>query len=94
MSEHTPVLVQEVMDLLKPKEGDILLDATLGHGGHAKAFLDAAGKGAKVIGLDADPEAIKVAQKNLSQYGDAITYHEQNFNTLPKAHVHAILFDL
>lgn len=94
MSEHTPVLVQEVLELLAPKPGDILLDATLGHGGHSKAFLDAAGQGAKVIGVDADQEALSIAKETLALYGDAVTYHQGNFFSLPEVQVNAILFDL
>ncbi len=94
MSEHTPVLVKEVLEMFQPKPGDALLDATLGHGGHAKAFLDAAGAGAKVIGVDADEEALNVAKQTLAPYGDSVTYRKQNFVDLPKVQVNAILFDL
>lgn len=94
MSEHIPVLVQEVLSLLEPKPGDTLLDATLGHGGHAKAFLDAAGEGAKVIGIDADEDALNVAKETLAEYGDAATYHKGNYYELPDVQVSAILFDL
>lgn len=94
MSEHTPVLVREVITLLDPKPGDILLDATLGHGGHSKAFLDAAGEGARVIGVDADEAALNVARENLASYGDRVTYIQGNFFTLPDENVNAILFDL
>ena len=102
MSEHVPVLAQEVMNLLEPKAGDTLLDATLGHGGHAKAFLDEAGEDAKVIGVDADEKALEVAKETLAAYGDAVTYHKGNFYELftlsgvegPDLHANAILFDL
>ncbi|MDA1169005.1 MAG: 16S rRNA (cytosine(1402)-N(4))-methyltransferase RsmH [bacterium] len=94
MSDHTPVLVREVIELFHPKPGDVLLDATLGHGGHAKAFLDAAGSGAKVIGIDADEEALTVAKEKLKAFGDNVTYLKQNFAELPDVKVNAILFDL
>lgn len=91
---HVPVLVREVITLLDPKPNDVLLDATLGHGGHAKAFLDAAGNGSKVIGIDADSTALEVAKKSLASYGDRVTYIHGNFYELPKFRVQAILFDL
>jgi 16S rRNA (cytosine1402-N4)-methyltransferase len=94
MSEHIPVLVREVIELLQPKPGHTLLDATLGHGGHAKAFLEAAGDDSTVIGIDADAAALAVARQTLAQYGDRVQFQEGNFLTLPDVTVDAILFDL
>jgi len=94
MIEHIPVLVREVLALIDPKPGDVLLDATLGHGGHAKAFLDAAGEGAKLIGIEADEKALAVAKETLAEYGEAVTYHHGNFYNLPDVQVNAVLFDL
>ncbi len=93
MSEHIPVLVKEVMNLLNPKTGDTLLDATLGHGGHARAFLDAA-QDTRVIGVDADEAALASAKENLIAYGERVTYLLGNFYNLPKEKTQAILFDL
>ncbi len=93
MSEHIPVLVNEVLTLLDPKPGDTLLDATLGHGGHAKAFLDAA-EGTAVIGIDADSAALEIAKQNLAPYGDRVTYHHGNFYELPEEKANAMVFDL
>lgn len=94
MSEHIPVLVHEVLTLLNPRPDDTLLDATLGHGGHAKAFLDAAGDGSRVIGIDADSAALEMAKQTLAPYGDRVTYHLGNFYELPDVRPNAILFDL
>ena len=93
MSEHIPVLVQEVLSFLLPKPGDTLLDATLGHGGHAKAFLDAA-PDTHVIGIDADNAALEIAKQTLASYGDKVTYVHGNFYELPDVQVNAVLFDL
>lgn len=93
MNEHIPVLVNEVLTLLDPKPGDTLLDATLGHGGHAKAFLNAA-PDTKVIGIDADSAALEIAKQNLAPYGDRVTYIHGNFYQVPDVRAHAILFDL
>ncbi len=78
---HTPVLVEEVLDLFQPKQNDTLLDATLGTGGHAAAYLSAA-TGTKVVGLDADPLAIKRARENLKRFTDGVTYVNANFANL------------
>lgn len=83
MSEHIPVLVKEVMALLDPKPDNVLLDGTLGHGGHARAFLQKAGSDSRVIGIDADEQALASAKKNLEEYGDRVTYIHGNFYSLP-----------
>lgn len=93
MSEHIPVLVSEVLELLNPKPGDTLLDATLGHGGHAKAFLDSASD-TKVIGIDADGAALEIAKQTLISYGDRVTYIHSNFYEVPDVRVNAVLMDL
>lgn len=81
---HTPVLVQEVLALFKTQNGDMLLDTTLGNGGHAAAYLKAA-PDTKVVGLDADPLAIIQAKKNLKQFGNRVTYINANFANLNDA---------
>lgn len=64
---HIPVLLREVLEILEPKEGEIVLDCTLGLGGHAKAFAEHIGKGGMLFGLDADKENLQEAQKNLPE---------------------------
>lgn len=72
MSEyHAPVLVDEVIGLLGPERGGVYLDGTLGGGGHAAAVLEAGrSAGARVIGVDRDPEALAAARERLAGYGD------------------------
>lgn len=72
-TSHIPVLVEEVLALFQPKRGDILLDATIGHGGHARAFLESA-QDSRVVGLDADAHALDEAKRNLAQFGKRVTY--------------------
>ncbi len=79
---HTPVLVEKVLAHFQPNNGDYLLDATLGTGGHTKAFLDATAPNGKVVGFDADPSALKQAQKQLSEYGARVSYTNTNFANL------------
>lgn len=94
---HTPVLLKEVTDLLKVKEGDKVIDATLGGGGHTKVFLES---GAFVLGIDLDDEALEYVKKNQG-FDKNLTLVKGNFRDLETiAHlnnfdkVSAILFDL
>jgi 16S rRNA (cytosine1402-N4)-methyltransferase len=65
---HASVLAREVVDVLQPAPGKLLLDGTLGGGGHTELFLAA---GAHVIGVDRDPRAIAAATARLARYGEA-----------------------
>ena len=60
---HEPVLLQEVLEYLGPGQEGVYVDCTLGGGGHAEAVLSTAGQGARLIGLDRDPEAIEAASE-------------------------------
>lgn len=62
---HLPVLVREVIGVLKPKEDGIYVDATVGLGGHAEEILKFLGPEGKLIGIDKDEEALMVAEKRL-----------------------------
>ncbi len=73
---HEPVMVQEVLQLLNPQPGKLILDATVGTGGHAEHLLRA---GARVIGLDQDPRALEWARQRLSPYGDQVQLIRGNF---------------
>lgn len=66
---HTPVMVEEVMDFLRPERGGLYLDGTLGGGGHAQALLER-GADARLIGVDRDPDALAEAGKRLERFGD------------------------
>lgn len=92
--QHTPVLVREIMEQLAPQDGDTLLDGTLGLGGHAKAFLEAAGQDAKVIGFDADASALAEAKHRLKSYGERVRYIHANFSNLKEALEEAELGDV
>ena len=64
---HIPVLLDEVVDALAPRDGGIYVDGTLGGGGYARAILDAAD--CTVLGIDRDPDAIARNQPLLEVYG-------------------------
>jgi 16S rRNA (cytosine1402-N4)-methyltransferase len=74
--EHASVLENEVVEVLLPAPGKLLLDGTLGGGGHAARLLD---RGAKVIGLDRDPRAVAAASARLARYGEAFRAVRSDF---------------
>lgn len=74
-----PVLVEEVLAVFSPQSGDSLLDTTLGHGGHARVYLTATSPRGTVVGLDADPKALAVAEQNLAEFGNRVRFVEGSF---------------
>ncbi len=80
--QHVPVLQSAVLSILAPKPGEIVLDATLGLGGHAKVFMKAITPGGTLFGIDADAGNLSVAKKNLSDYGDHVRFVPGNFRDL------------
>jgi len=81
-SSHTPVLLKESITLLDPKEGETVLDVTLGLGGHAEEFLKSIGKRGTFIGLDADAQNLARAQLRLSILSGHQEYRHANFRDL------------
>lgn len=95
---HEPVLVAEALAFLAPGPGKLFVDATAGTGGHAEALL---ARGAAVVGVDRDPEALKVAQDRLSPFGDRVRLVHGDFRNLQDiltrlgvARADGFLFDL
>ena len=58
------------------------MDATVGMGGHSEAILSAAGEGARLIGLDADPDAVASASRRLERFGDSVRVVNTNFSNI------------
>jgi 16S rRNA (cytosine1402-N4)-methyltransferase len=73
---HLPVLQKEVLELLKPKQNVLILDATCGGGGHTEALLQS---GADVLALDQDPDAVRHISERLAHFGRRITVRQANF---------------
>lgn len=85
---HTPVLLQETLEYLAPRsEGELMVDATLGEGGHSYAFLSRF-PGLKIIGLDADPQILEIARQRLAEFGERIHFYsgwsQEFFADLPR----------
>jgi len=83
--QHVPVLVGRVTALLAPALADpgaVLVDATLGRAGHARALLDAC-PGLLLIGIDADLAAIEAARDLLAPYADRVTLVHARYDQIP-----------
>ncbi|OBG22850.1 16S rRNA (cytosine(1402)-N(4))-methyltransferase [Mycolicibacterium celeriflavum] len=89
---HIPVLLDRCVELLKPAltrhsssgEGALLVDATLGAGGHAEGFLTEL-PGLRLIGLDRDPDALWIAGERLSRFADRVTLVRTRYDGIATA---------
>ena len=79
---HLPVLRDRVVAWLAPTAPGLLVDATVGLGGHAAALLEAA-PGLRLVGLDRDPEAIERARQRLQPFADRVRLIHGAFADLP-----------
>src|SRR5213594_4337232 len=73
---HRPVLQKEVLRLLNPKPGSLIVDGTCGGGGHTEALLET---GADVLALDQDPDAVQHVSKRLASLGRRLAVRQANF---------------
>ena len=76
---HVPVLRSQVMDVLGPAGRAVLLDCTVGAGGHAGDLLAAAGPAARLIGIDLDEASLALAKARLAHFGDRVRLFCGNF---------------
>ena len=81
---HQPVMLDEVVSSLNLKPGHVVLDATIGGGGHAGEILKRIMPGGRLIGLDADDEAIKIASENLKEFAGSFKLINENFRNLDR----------
>ena len=80
---HQPVLLDESLRFLRPQNGGLFVDATLGLGGHSEAILDAS-PDTRVIGIDQDAAVLKLAKKRLSRFGKRAMLFQANFSGIGK----------
>lgn len=100
---HLPVLLERTFELLAPaleRDGAVLVDATLGLGGHAEAFLDRL-PGLRLVGIDRDPQALELARRRLARFGERVSYAHAVYDRVRAVlddlgieQVDAVLFDL
>lgn len=80
--EHIPVLFREVLAGLRPQPGGRYIDATLGAGGHAAGILTASAPDGRLLGLDADPEAVEFTGQVLRPFGGRVIMRTANFRQI------------
>lgn len=86
---HVPVLLNEVLAWLDPQEGDVVIDGTFGAGGYSRAILE---RGARIVGIDRDPDAIAGGQELVKQSAGQLILVPGQFAGL-EAHAKAQGFD-
>lgn len=101
--EHQPVLLEPILELLNPQPGQVILDGTVGLGGHAVALLPKTQPGGRYVGLDLDEAMLAVARARMSSLApaEAFELRQANYADFPEAlqavglaAVDHILFDL
>ena len=94
-------MLKEVLWWLNIREGGVYLDCTVGAGGHSRAILDEMRGKVRIIGIDRDEEALKIASQELKEYKEQTTLIKANFRDLPQVIkeenvglVNGIIYDL
>lgn len=89
---HVPVLLAETMSLLRPMPGKRYVDGTVGGGGHAREILRLSEPDGRLLGLDADPNAVARARATLAPFGErALVLNESYTKLLALAQAHGFL---
>lgn len=98
---HVPVMLNEVLEFLNPQPGQIIVDATLGTGGHALEILRRISPGGKLIGIDRDENSLAVCQQRLAEFKGSVEFVHANFSQLDEVleargikEIDGIIFDL
>ncbi len=93
---HVPVLVEEVMEWLRPAPGEVVVDCTVGYGGHALEFIKRIGLTGRLIALDVDAAELERTHERLSRENVPTSFHRSNFAGIAKVLTHEKLdgFDI
>ena len=78
---HIPVMAEEVVELFRPVPPGVIVDATVGGGGHARRLLEAR-PDVRILGLDRDPRAVAAAAAHLAPFADRVTLVRSRFDHL------------
>jgi 16S rRNA (cytosine1402-N4)-methyltransferase len=98
---HEPVLLEECLSWLELRTDSVVVDGTVGGGGHAEAILERSAPGGRLIALDVDTEALSAAAERLAPFGERVALVHASFRRLRSvlrglgvAAVDAVLLDL
>jgi len=98
---HIPVMLREVIDYLDPKPGQIIVDATLGTGGHSFEILKKITPGGRLIGIDRDEDSLAICRQRFSEFNGSYELVHANFADLDQVlenlgikKIDGIVFDL
>jgi 16S rRNA (cytosine1402-N4)-methyltransferase len=80
---HLPVLLDQVLEILAPRDGRLIVDCTLGLGGHSAELLRRIAPRGRLIGIDFDPHNIAIAREKLAAIGGRFDLIHNNFAALP-----------
>lgn len=101
MSRHAPVMLNEVMSYLKLSPGKVIVDCTVGEGGHSEGILRKITPGGHLIGIDQDDDALSISRLRLSHFEGSFTLMLDNFqnirDVMAKLEIdamHGVIFDL
>ncbi len=81
---HDPVMKDEIVDTFRSVPAGVIVDATLGGGGHSEAILEAR-HDVSILGLDRDADALAAATSRLDRFGDRVMTHRCRFDDLDQA---------
>lgn len=99
--QHIPVLLDEILEIMHPQQGEIFVDCTLGGGGHSREIAQRIVPGGYLIGIDQDVNALAAARQSLQDYRENIIFVHSNYANLEEIltryspqGIDGILFDL
>lgn len=99
--QHVSVMPEEVMQLLQPAAGHVVVDGTVGGGGHARLIARAIAPTGRLIAIDRDAQTLERARAALSEFGEAVTFVHDDYRNLRRilaslgvSGVHGVLLDL
>lgn len=80
---HQPALVHEVVEFLTPRPGRLVVDCTVGTGGHSLAILPRVLPEGRLVAVDCDPEALRLAEQRVAEFVPQVTCVHGNYRDLP-----------
>lgn len=83
-SEHQPVLAETLAGIVAIPEGGVIVDATIGYGGHSRILGKSLGLSGTILGLDVDPACLEKAQKVLNDLPCRVILERENFSNLSR----------